>query len=165
MTIALEVLARIRGTLSVATDPGTASVPISETALVEFANGTGANQANAVYVDEFSIASADNTTYDLAGSLEDALGQACVFTAIKAIYVEAAGANTTNLTIGNGTNPFVGPFDDGTATVTLKPGACLLVTDPSAAGWTVGAGTADVIKIANGSGATATGRIVLIGEA
>lgn len=165
MTIALEVLARIRGTLSASHDAGTPSVPISESFSSTLANGTGADQANAVYVDAFSITTGSNTTYDLAGSLTDALGAALVFTAVKALYVEADAANTTNLTIGNGTNPFVGPFDDGTATVTLLPGAGMLITNPSAAGWTVAAGTGDVIKIANGSGATATGRIVVIGEA
>ena len=164
MTISLEVLARVRGTASKSTDAGTVSLPINESCALSLANGTGADQANLHYIDGFSIASGGNTTYDVAGSLSDDLGQSAVFSAIKAIMVIADDTNTTDLTIGNGTNGFDGPFDDATATVTLKPGACMLITNPSAAGWAITGGSNDVIKIANGSGATATGTLVVIGE-
>ena len=165
MTISLEVLARIRGTVSATSDAGTPSCPISASNTNTLTDGTGASQGNAYYEDAFSIASAGTANYDLAGSLADPLNVTKVFTAVKAIMVIADSTNTTNLTIGNGTNPLVGPFDDGTATVTLKPGGTFLITDPSAAGMAVAAGTGDVLKIVNGSGATATGRICVIGEA
>ena len=165
MTISLEVLARIRGTVSGSSDAGVPSCPIAASNTNTLTDGTAANQANAYYEDAFSIASGGNTTYDLAGALADPLNTTKVFTAVKALMVIADSTNTTNLVIGNGTNPFVGPFDDGTATVTLKPGGVFLITDPSAAGMAVAAGTGDIVKITNGSGATATGRICVIGEA
>ena len=165
MTIALTLLARLTGTLTAAPDAGTATVPISESASVEFADGTGADQANAVYVDAFSIATASNLDIDLAGSLVDPLNQALVFTAIKAILIEADATNTTNLTLGNGSNPFVGPFGAGAQTLSIAPGGIVMLANPSAAGWAVSAGTADILRIANAAGATATGRITLIGEA
>lgn len=164
MTIALTLLARITGTLTAAPDAGTASVGISEVASIDIADGAGANQANAIYIDAFSLADGASTSIDLAGSLTDPLNQTKVFSAVKAIMIEADAANTTDLTIGNGTNPFVGPFGAGAHTLTLKPGGIMMIANPTAAGWAVAAGTGDVLKIANGAGAAATGRITIIGE-
>lgn len=166
MTISLSVSAKVRGTLSKAVDSGTASFPVNIGQVLDLVNGTGAGEANAIYHDAFSIAASGSASYDLAGALTDALGQATVFSAVKAILLIADSTNTNNVVLGNGANPFVGPFDDGTATITLKPGATLLVTDPSAAGWTVTAGTGDILKLANsGAGSAVTGTIVIIGEA
>jgi hypothetical protein len=164
MTIALEVLARIRGTLTSAPDAGTASVTIAESAGGDLANGTGANQANNIHVDMFSIASGGSLDIDLAGSLVNPLNEPVVFTAIKTILIEADPANTTNLTVGNGANPFVGPFGAGAHTLSIVPGGFAVLHNPSAGGWAVVAGTGDVLKIANAAGATATGRITVIGE-
>lgn len=165
MTIALEVMARIRGTVTSAPDAGTASVTIAESAGGDLANGTAANQANNIYVDAFSLLTGANVSIDLAGSLVNPLNEAVVFTAVKTILIEADATNTTDLTVGNGTNPFVGPFGAGAHTLTIPPGGCVLLHNPSAAGWPVVAGTGDVLKITNASGATATGRITIIGEA
>jgi len=166
MTISLEVLARIRGTVSAAPDAGTATCPISESVTHTLANGTAADQANAVYVDAFSISASSSTSIDLAGSLTDPLNNAVVFTAIKSILLEADSTNTNNIILGNGTNPFVGPFGAGTHTVAVEPGGVMLLATRSAAGWAVTAGTGDILKLANsGAGSAVTGRIVIVGEA
>lgn len=166
MTISLEVLARIRGTVSSAPDAGTATCPISESVTHTLTNGTGASQGNAVYVDAFSISASSSTSIDLSGSLVDPLNNTVVFTAIKAIMVEADSTNTNNIVIGNGTNPFVGPFGAGTHTIAVEPGGVALLATNSAAGWSVSAGTADVLKLANSAGGSAvTGRIIVVGEA
>lgn len=164
MTISLKLLAQISGIASKSSDAGTATIAINEKSEVALANGTGANEGNLHYIDAFSLASGANTTYDLAGALTDDLGQSAVFTAVKALMIIADSTNTTDLTIGNATNPFAGPLSSGATTITLKPGAVAMFTNPSAAGWAITGGANDEIKIVNGSGATATGRICVVGE-
>lgn len=166
MTISLTVSAAIRGLLSTAGDGGTAELQIDERISKLFENGTGAGQGNACYIDEFSIAASGTLNIDLSGSLTDRLGNPVVFTAVKAILLIADATNVNNVIFGNGTNPFVGPFNAGADTVTIEPGGFMLLMTPSAAGWAVGAGSSDVIKLANSSSGTAvTGTIVIIGEA
>src|SRR5262245_62002424 len=62
-------------------------------------NGTGANQANMVFSDQRTVASASNEDLDLAASLVNAFGATITFTAIKAIILIASAQNTTNLTV------------------------------------------------------------------
>ena len=166
MTIALVSRSSIKGTLTTARDGGTAIFTIDTGEANEIGDGTGAGQANAVYRDDFSIAASGTLDVDLSGSLEDALGNALVFTAVKEILIIADATNVNNLVIGNGTNPFVGPLSAGTVTIALKPGGKFHVSDGySAAGWTVGAGASDVIKLANsGAGTAVTGTIIVVGE-
>lgn len=165
MTIALEILAGIRGLLSTTGDGGTAALPVSEIGSVNLTDGTGAYQANAVYIDDFSIPLSSSVNYDLAGSLTDRLGNLLVFTAIKAIYLFADLANVNNVIVGNGTTPFIGPFGAATHTLAVGPGDPLLLVNRSAAGWPVVAGTGDILKLANsGAGTAVTGTLVIIGE-
>jgi hypothetical protein len=53
---------------------------------------------------------------------------------VKAMRYEAAEGNTTNVTIGAGTNAFVGPLG-ATGTHVLKPGGVYQWSDPN--GYTV----------------------------
>lgn len=166
MTISLTSAASIRGTLSTTGDGGAASLAISEGLTKTVEHGTIINAATHIYIDEFSIAASGTLDIDLSGSLEDRLGNAAVFTAIKEILLIADATNTNNVVYGNGTNPFVGPLTSGANTVTLLPGNRFNVTNYSAAGWPVSGGSADVIKLANSAAGTAvTGTIVIIGEA
>jgi hypothetical protein len=166
MTIALTSTASIRGALTTAGDGGTTELPINEALTKTVAHGTGIDQATHIYIDDFSISASGTLDIDLSGSLEDRHGNAAVFTAIKEILLIADATNTNDVVYGNGTNPFVGPLSAGTATVTVKPGNRFNVTNYSAAGWSLTAGSSDVIKLANSSsGSAVTGTIVIIGEA
>lgn len=164
----LELISKasIKGALSVARDGGSASFPVDEGVSRSVENGTGAGQANAVYVDDFSIAASGTMDIDLAGALTDALGGALVFTAIKEILVKANSTNTNNVVIGAGTSPFVGGNAAGSQTFAVKPGGFYHVGEGySAAGWAVGAGASDILRLANsGAGTPVTGTIVIIGE-
>jgi hypothetical protein len=167
MTIALEVLARMRGTNTKAVDGGqSASLPIAVSKALSLTNGTGADEANAVYIDEFSIAASGSLSIDLnGGGLTDGLGNALDFTAVKAVLLIADATNTNNVIMGNGTNPFVGPFGAGTHTVAAEPGGIVQLATRSAAGWVVTPATADVLKLANsGAGSAVTGTIVIVGK-
>lgn len=167
MTISLAIMARIRGALSQSGDGGTAQLPVNVSQELALADGTAADQANAVYIDAFSIAASGSLNLDLAGGgLTDRLGNALNFTAVKAILLIADATNTNNIVVGNGTNPFVGPFGAGTHSLAVEPGGQILLATRTAAGWAVVAGTGDVLKLANsGAGSAVTGTIVIVGEA
>jgi hypothetical protein len=111
-------------------------------------NGSGAGQATKIYSDSFSVAQSTNTDLDLSGALTGVYG-AVVFTAIKGILV-AAGTNTGlgNLIVGNVTNGIVAPFGAATHSIAIAPGGFFATANPSAAGFTITAGTADLLRIA-----------------
>lgn len=168
MAVTLNSRATIRGTLTTTRDAGDAAVAITETANYDVADGTGAAQANAIYVDDFSIAAAGTLAIDLSGSLVDPNNTTKAFTAVKEIMIKADATNTNNIIYGNAaTNQFLGPLGAATHTVVIKPGGLMhLVEGYSAAGWAVVNATTDNLLLTNSAGGTAvTGTIVIIGEA
>ena len=167
MTITLSSVATIRGEIVTARDGGNATFAVREGSTKSITNGTGANQANAVYIDYFSIAASGTLDIDLSGSLEDAHGNVLVFTAIKEILLAADSTNTNDVILGNGgANSFLGPLGAAAHTITLKPGQRTGMTNYSAAGWSVTAGTGDILRVANSSSGTAvTGAITIVGLA
>jgi hypothetical protein len=154
-TISLAVKAKLTG----APDVGSAVAAISELFEKAFTNGTALDQANNIYADDFTIVGAGSQTYDLAGALTNALGEACVFAAIKAIIIVNTGA--AELTYGNGTNPFLGFVGAAAHTIRIPVGGFICLVDPTAAGQAVVAATGDIIKIAATDGA---GTIIIVGE-
>lgn len=128
-------------------------------------NGTGANQADKLYADSNTLAASANTDVDLAGSLTDVLGAALTFAKVKAIFLRAATGNTNNVVLGGAaSNAFVGPFGAAAHTISVSPGGFLGIIAPDSAGWTVTAGTGDLLRIANsGAGSTVTYDVVIIG--
>jgi hypothetical protein len=168
--MALELTSRlaIKGALTTTRDAGDAGVAISETSSYDIADGTGADQANAIYVDDFSIVASGTLAIDLSGSLTDPNNNTKAFTAVKEILIKADITNTNNIVYGNAaTNQFLGPMGAATHTIAIKPGGRLSITDGySAAGWAVANGSTDNILLTNSAGGTAvTGTIVIIGEA
>ena len=138
--------------------------------LVNLTDGTGAGMANIMWADERTVASGANDDIDLAGTLKDAFGvtvAAAEIVAILIINAPASGAaNTTNLTLGAGTNPVAGWLGGTTPTLgPIRPGGVFLRAESDAAGiCAVTAGTADILRVANSSGAAATYQIVIIGR-
>ncbi len=133
-------------------------------------DGTTASKADLIFVDQRSVAASSNDDLDLAGVLSDVNGTVITFAELVAVLVINApitgSANTTDLTIGVGSNPFLGFLGGTTPTIgPIKPGGVFMLFAGDAAGiGTVGAGTADILRIANSSGATATYQICLIGR-
>lgn len=155
-----------RGVLSGTPDNGTTEHRFDNKGNYPFTDGTGTNQANNVWSDTRTLASGASENLDLAGVLTGMLGGTATFSCIKALRVRAAAGNTTSLLVGGAaSNGFAGCFGDLTDTVKVKPGGEFLWIDPSAAGEAVTAGTGDLLKIANGSGAAATYTIEILGEA
>lgn len=166
MTIALKSTASLSGTEAVSIDGGSATALFNAISQVKsVAHGAGLNQANLIYVDSFSIAASGTLNIDLTGgALVDPLGAAAIFTKVKEILLIADAGNTNDVIFGNGANPFAGPLSAATTMITVKPGNMLHLSNYSAAGWTVGVDSADIIKLANsGAGTAVTGIIAIVG--
>ncbi len=168
MTVALTSKVSIKGVLTTSRDAGDATVPLSVVSSTDVANGTGADQANAYYEDDFSIAASGTLAIDLSGSLVDPNNVTVAFTSVKEILIKADTTNTNNIVYGNAaSNQFLGPLGAATHTIAIKPGGRMSLSEGySAAGWAVAGGSTDNILLTNSAGGTpVTGTIVIIGEA
>ena len=130
--------------------------PIEVAEQIQWSSGTGANQANASYESETTIAPSATTTFDFAGGgLEDPFGAAIALTAIKLVYIENTG---TEAIIVGGSNGMVA------VSFVLRAGERVLKAAGDATAYPVAAGSSDTITLMNTSGATAAAyRIVVIG--
>lgn len=146
-------------------DFGSPVAPVRIEKAVEFANGTAAlGQANILFADERTLTASATENLDLAGVLTDAFGGVITAAEITAIYIEANAANTNDVVFfGAASNSFNGPLSGTTPKLTLGPGDFACITNKK--GWTVTAGTGDIILVANSAGGTGvTYRIAIIGR-
>lgn len=127
-------------------------------------SGTATGQADVAWGKSATLSASANEDLDLAGALSGALGGSAVFVKVKAIQVTADEGNTNNVVVGGAAaTQFVGGFGAATHTFAVPPGGTFMVTAP-AAGWTVGAGASDLLRIANsGAGSSVTYKILVIG--
>ena len=131
--------------------------------LLQFASGTGLSQADILFVDERTVASASNDDLDLAGVLTSAFGATITAAEIVAVLlvngpIDPATPNTTNLTLGGATNPI-----PGISSGAVGPNGIVLMVDPDAGGLaTVTAATGDILRVANSSGASAVYQIAIL---
>lgn len=131
--------------------------------------GTGVGQIDRIHVAEYTIASGANADLDLAGGVTDKLGNTITFAELVAVAIlseaEDGTANTTNVTVGGGTNPFVGFWGTSGDQIVLTPGRMMLVAGDSAAGiGAVVASTGDILRLANAAGATAKVQVAILGR-
>jgi len=134
---------------------------LARTVAQDITNGSASNQATTLFSDYRPITNGGTDNIDLAGSLVDAFGNVVSFTKVKAIILESDAANTVDITVGNGTNPFQGPFGAVTHTLALSPGGLIVLMAPQV-GWTVVAATGDILKLLAGA-ANVNYRIHVIG--
>jgi hypothetical protein len=135
-----------------------------------FGDGITAGNFNLGYMAERTVASASNDDIDLAGVLASALGtsfagaELVLIALLNKPRLSTDALNTTNLTIGAGTNPFVGFLGGTTPTLgPIRPGGLFLLGGPDAAGiGTITAGTGDILRVANSSGASCKYQIALL---
>lgn len=137
---------------------------LAQTLRNAFTNGSGAGQVNQMFSDTRTLASNTPESLDFnAGGLLDVFGNALTLTKLKLLAMSADPTNTTSLTVGNVTNGIVGFFGAATHSLLLNPGSLLLITSPDAGGYTITAGTGDLLKVSNGNGASANYNIVVLG--
>ncbi len=91
-------------------------------------NGTGAGNVNVLYAAQLTIAASGTTTIDLA-TLTDYFGNSIAFVRIKSLYIENSSLGKASaIAVGNaGSNPFAGIISPGTATISIRNGACFFV--------------------------------------
>lgn len=120
--------------------------------------------SDAVFNKRATLAASASVEHDLAGTLEDPLGQTVVFAKVYAIALYAESANTNSVVLGGAAaNAFTGPFADATDKINVAPGGSVLLINP--AGWSVTAGTGDLLKVANsGAGTSVSYRLTVIGS-
>lgn len=158
----MAVAASIRAAVSVS-QTGAAVMGVSPSwaaafeKILSLVDGTGANQYDLAYLAERTVNGASNDDIDVAGVLATALGATITAAEIVAVFIVNEkldnSANSTNLTIGGGSNPVPGFAN---ALAALGPGGIFLQASPGASGLaTVTAGTGDIIRVANSSGAQA----------
>lgn len=139
-------------------------------ALISLVDGTAVGQANLLFLDERTVLTAANDDLDLNGVLTTAFGQSFAALELVALFVinapkdPLAAANTTNLTIGGGTNPVTG-FMGGTAPTIgpIRPNSFVMLGSSDAAGFgAITAGTGDILRIANSAGASNKYQIAIL---
>jgi hypothetical protein len=136
--------------------------------VIALTDGTGANQADLLFCDQRAVATGANDDIDLAGALSDAFGTTITAAEIVAVLIINApisgSANTTDLTIGGGSNPFIGFLGGAAHTIgPIKPGGVFMIAAGDAAGvGTVTGGTADILRVSNSAGATANYQIAIV---
>lgn len=170
----MALTAKIRATLIAnqtgANDFGGPDFTPEMTAAINLASGTVANAADVLWMDQRTVASATNDDLDLSGVLTDAFGDTVTMVELVGVFIingpRSGAANTTALTIGGGTNPVVGFLGGTNPTIgPLQPGAFVFLASPAASGLgAVTAGTGDILRIANASGAAATYQIAILGR-
>ena len=140
------------------------SISRTKQADIVLMDGTGLNQASKTYSATRTVAASANDDIDLAGVLTDILGLApLTFLTVKAIVIRAADANVSNLSVGPApANGFLGPFNAAADRVTVRPGGAFVIAAPQT-GFTVTAGTGDILRVANGAGGSATYTIEITG--
>lgn len=138
--------------------------------VAQLASGTTANQADILWVDERTLALSANDDIDLYGTLQSAFGTTLNMAEIVALVIinkpRASGgtASLGTLTVGVGTNPFLGFLTGTTPAIrAIGPGGALFLFNPDASGLgAVTADTADILRIANSSAGASTYQIGIL---
>lgn len=128
-----------------------ANIPVNAQPSTTFTNGTGANQAQVLFQQSYTL-SGTTQTLDLFSGLTDSYGTAVVLTSVKALYIQNTG--TSLITVGDaGSNPW-NTFLGATSTLTLNPGDWIVTASPTAGGWAVGTSTNVNLLVTGTSGQT-----------
>jgi len=164
MSLTTELTMRIVAQQVGSNDLGTVTFDLNKNDKTNMATGTASGKADQIFADTRTLSASATEDLDLAASLVDALGTTLTFVKVKAIYIKAASGNTNNVEVTPAAaNGFLGAFNAAADQVDIAPGGMFLVTAP-AAGWSVTAGTGDLITVTNSAGSTAvTYDVVIVG--
>jgi len=147
-----SVQVAISGVLTNALDLSTPEDSLSKSFRDSLATGTVLDQADRMWHDNRTL-SATSEDIDLAGGVTDGLGASVTFVKVKciAIFNNSTTAGD-NLTVGGAAaTQFVNWVGDATDKIVIGPGGCFLLWNPSLAGYAVGAGASDLLKVDSGA--------------
>lgn len=144
--------------------------------IVQFAagDGTGDSQWNDEYAAQRTLAAGASETIDLAGTLENGVGNTVALTKYNLIICQLlkGGDAAPRLNIsGAAANPVLTQFGgDSTSTLTIRAGdadganGILVIQAGDITGYDITAGSADAIRIDNPSSSAATFNLVIAGN-
>ncbi len=142
-----------------------ASIDIGTLVDFSLADGTAVGQADRIFSDTRTVNASTNDDLDLAGVLTDSFGATVTFVKVKGLFIRSAAANTQNFSVGNAAANQWATLLNATGTVTMRPGAVLLVAAgvADATAYGVTAGTGDLFRVANGAGTSISYDIIIVG--
>lgn len=171
MALTARLIAKLQATQTGSNDFGGPNFTPEMSQIINLVDGTVANAADILWMDQRTVNSATNDDLDLAGVLSSAFGATIALAELVAVFIinapASGAANTTNLTVGAAAaNPIAGFMGGTTPTFgPIRPGGFLFFGCGDAAGFgVVTGGSADTLRIANSSGAAATYQIGIIGR-
>jgi hypothetical protein len=146
---------------------------VADNARLEYArslaDGTGADQADRLWHDQRTLAGSATENLDLTNLTHTLFGSTVTinFAKVKAILlVNLASGPGEDLVIGgagSGANAWSAPFDGDADAKMIVPADSLVFLVNKKAGWAVTNGSADILKIANLSGASVSYKIAIVG--
>ena len=135
----------------------------------QLTTGVAAGQYDILWADERSLAASGTDDIDLAGVLASAFGATITMAEVVGLCIVNKPKNSTvpnvgSLTVGGGTNPFLGFLTGTTPTIrNIGPGGCLFLFSPDGTGLgAVTAATADILRIAASAAGSVTYQIAII---
>lgn len=162
MGLSAEIRAKFSAVQLGSNDQGGPEFRPSIEALLQFTNGTGADQADLLFTDTRTVGASSNDDIDLAGVLASAFGATLTIAEMAAILI-VNKSTTQTLTIGGGSNPWISWLIATGDGIKIPPRGVFLLASPDAAGLgTVTAATADILRVANGSGSSADFDIAIL---
>ena len=165
MALVSKIVLNITSELTNAQDLTTSAAPHAIKRTISLATGVVADTADLIFSDQRTLGAGLNEDLDLAGVLLDPFGLALTFVKVKMLYVFAAATNGAYIQVGGAVaTQFVNWVADASDKVNVSAGGVLLLAAPNLAGYAVGAGASDFLRITNSDGgAGATYDIVIIG--
>jgi hypothetical protein len=137
------------------------SAPLNINESFNLTDGIALGQVDRLYYARLTLSGTTPTNLDLT-ALTDAFGAAVLLAKARILYFKALAANTQTVNIGNGTNPFIGPFGAaGASIVSLEAGARRYFDNP--AGWAVTPSTGMILKLVGAGAGTHLVDIVILG--
>jgi hypothetical protein len=126
------------------------------------AHGTGAGQADKLFLDSRLITGAVADSLDMSGALLDPLGDPFILARVKGIllYAFAENPNPIELTRPAAGVPFMKAAGDA---LIVRPGGLITLWATDATGYVVTSTTADIIDVVNTVGGNANYDVAIVG--
>jgi len=165
MSATATITIKILSELIKALDLSSPEDVLDELTRIVFANGAGANSIQKIWHDQNALASGASQDYDLTALGDDALGDAVSLSAFKLLFIRNNSTTAgENLQIGGAvTNGVASCFVAANDGVIVGPGGIHLWVNPSAAGYAVADGSADILRIKNAGTGSITYDIIIMG--
>lgn len=143
------------------------SGPVNLPRTLVLKQGTGAGQADRLFVKTATLAASTTADLDLAGGITDMYGATITFAKVGLLYLEAAPGNTNNVVLGGAAaTQWASWLGDVSDKVVVRPGGIILLGCGKAdtTRYAVGAGASDLLRVGNsGAGSTVTYTLVIAG--